>query len=246
MFNIYKASVLRLIKNLPFIIGCLIAIGATYFITDTGLKLEFIENLSHEERMFFASAAMALYFSFFTTIFVPVEYADGVIRNRIISGFSQKQIYFAHLFTQYTAVLIMHVFYLAGGLLGGARFTGKGMLKVLVFFISLLAYVTITNLIAFRVKKVIVSTIITMVMFNGCFNLVMFGNVILSFVLDDKYFKVGEIIYNLNILGQWFSNTRYAESFVNPGSGIQLIESASILILIAILRSIGLKKRELK
>jgi len=246
MFNIYKGNLIRLVKNFLFVLGCILALVITYFITVGKFPLEFLQNGTPEDRMFFASAAMVLYYSFFTTIFVTAEYHDGIIRNRIIAGFSQTGVYVASLLAQYSAVLIMYAVYMLGGLLGGAKFDAALLSKLGIFLLSLIGYVTVTNAVAFRVKNVIFSTIITMMLFYASFNAVMFGNAILNFILDEKYLELGKAVYNVHSLGQWFTLTPFSYNFTNPGTGVLLALSVGVIIIAFLLPIIGLKRRELK
>ena len=245
MFNIYKGNLIRLVKNFLFIGGCILAFAITFTIASGRFPIDFLQAGTPEDRTFFASAAMVLYFSFFTTIFVSVEYQDGIIRNRIISGFSQIEIYVASLFAQYSAVIIMYAAYLLGGVLGGARFNLHFLKLLGIFLLSLLAYVTVTNAIAFRIKKVVFSTILTMMLFNACFNMVMFGNAILNFMENETALKIGKIIYNIHSLGQWFSMTPFSLDYTNPGYGVMIVLSCLVIIPAFSLPLIGLKKREL-
>lgn len=246
MFNIYKGNLIRLVKNYLFTGGCILALVITFLITAGKFPLEFLKDGLPEDRMFFASVAMVLYYSFFTTIFISVEYHDGIIRNRVIAGFSQIDVYAASLITQYSAVIIMTAFYLLGGLLGGAKFNADLWTKNGIYLLSLLGYVTVTNAIAFRLKKVVISTILTMMLFNMCFNCVMFGNAILSFMENETALKIGKIIYNIHSLGQWFSLTPFSFDFTNPGFGVMIALSCGVILIASILPMIGLKKRELK
>ncbi len=246
MFNIYKGNLLRLVKNFLFVLGCILALVITFCITSGRFPLEFLQNGKPEDRMFFASAAMVLYYSFFTTIFVTAEYHDGIIRNRIIAGFSQTDVYVASALSQYSAVLIMFAVYMLGGLLGGAKYDAALLSRLGIFLLSLLGYVTVTNAVAFRVKNVIFSTIITMMLFYASFNAVMFGNAILNFILDEKYLEIGKAVYNIHALGQWFTLTPFSFNFTNPGTGVLLALSGGVIIIAFVLPIIGLKKRELK
>ena len=246
MFNIYKGNLIRLVKNYLFIGGCILAFGITFLIAAGKFPLDFLQNGLPQDRMFFASAAMVLYFSFFSTIFISVEYHDGIIRNRVIAGFSQTNVYAASLLAQYSAVLIMTAFYLLGGLLGGVKFNVSLWTKIGIFILSLIGYVTVTNAIAFRLKKVVLSTILTMMLFNMCFNSVMFGNAILSFMENETALKIGKIIYNIHSLGQWFSLTPFSFDFTNPGFGVMAALSVGVIVIASTLPMIGLKKRELK
>ena len=138
MFNIYKGNLVRLVKNFLFVLGCILALVITYLITSGKFPLDFLKTGKPEDNMFFASAAMVLYYSFFTTIFVTAEYHDGIIRNRIIAGFSQGNVYVASLLAQYSAVLIMFAVYMLGGLLGGAKFDAHNLARIGIFLISLI------------------------------------------------------------------------------------------------------------
>ena len=121
MFNLYKANLRRLIANIYFIGGCAIALAVTFSFSKNIMSMAFLGGRSAEVRMFFVSAAMIVFFTLVVPIFTNMEYSDGTIRNKIIAGHSQRNVYLSYLFAYFTQAVIMWSVYMAAGFLGGAK-----------------------------------------------------------------------------------------------------------------------------
>ncbi len=244
MKNLYKATMYRIFKNIYFIGGCVIALVVTLAITGGFYTFPFLMEKNEEIRMVFVGAAMVLFFSMFPPLFINPDYADGCIRNRIIAGYSQKQVYVSHVLAQLSAMAIMFLCYLTGGIIGGASLNASSTPAILILFVGVMAYTVLTATAAFRLRKIITSMLTTMILFNLCFNMLLFGNAILS-MLKDTAFRIGEVIYNINVLGQWFSLTGFADDGVNPGAGIQILLSLIVIVAALVWGMSGLDKRDL-
>ena len=125
MKNIYKAGMHRILKNWIFIGGCIIALVATFGFTANliGMTGRF-ENMGPERRMIFMSIAMMGFYTIFVPLYTNAEYRDGTIRNKLIAGFSQKDVYLGTLFSHITALGIMTLCYLIAGIATGAAAFG--------------------------------------------------------------------------------------------------------------------------
>ena len=246
MIHLYKSLMFRTVKNLYYRIGCLIALVVTAAASMGIIELPFPGLKTAADRMFFVSAAMVLYFTVFTPLFLNAEYTDGYIRNRIIAGYSQRQIFTGYVLSQMSAAVLMYVFYLIGGLIGGSGLDRNVIYALLVMFFALLAYTAVVSAIAFRCRKTVVLMVISIMLFNMCFNCVMFGNAIMMLMSDKPAVKVGAICYNINALGQWFCLTGLADDYVNPGAQVQILLSLAVTAAAYIVANIGLSKRDLR
>ena len=247
MIHLYKSLMFRTVKNLYYWIGCLIALVVTAAVSMGIIELSSFPGLkTAADRMFFVSAAMVLYFTVFTPLFLNAEYTDGYIRNRIIAGYSQRQIFTGYVLSQMSAAVLMYVLYLIGGLIGGAGFDGNVICALLVMLFALLAYTAVVSAIAFRCRNTVVLMVISIMLFNMCFNCVMFGNAIMMLMSDSPAVKVGAICYNINVLGQWFCLTGLADDYVNPGAAVQILLSLAVTAAVYIFANLGLSKRDLQ
>lgn len=244
MNNLYKANSSRLFHNLLYIAGCLIAIVATAYFTAGNVHNSYFDKMGEESRMLFISAAMIAFFTIFVPIFTNPEYTDGSIRNKIVLGYTQKQIYLSYLFSHFTAAFVMWLFYMAGGIIGGARPTGKTLIANFVILFAVFSYISFLLIISLRLKKMVVVAILSILALNVSYTSVMFGNALLT-ITEGTSRKIGAIIYNISSLGQWFSNSGFADDFTNPGLHIQLIISLVIILLTTAIGTLAINKRDL-
>lgn len=247
MINLYKANIKRITKNFIFIGGCIIAFLATFAFTANLMRMTGrFEEMGPDRRMFFISIAMMVFSTIFVPLYTNMEYRFGVIRNKIAAGYSQKQVYFSQLLGHITAMAIMMVCYLLGGILGGARDFGKMFVLNSVLFFALCGYIGVMMLISFRILKVVALSIAAFLILNVCYTGTMIGNALLSFVLKGVAKQVGVIIYNMTAFGQWISGTGFSDDFVNPGRPQQIVISIAVLLLTIFFATLGLEKRDLQ
>ena len=248
MLRLYKAYMARFLQNVFFLGGCVIALVVTFAVTSNRIVFPFLEDLDPSRRMFFVTAAMVAFFTIFVPVFSNMEYTDGVIRNKMIPGFSQKQIFFSQYLSYVSLALIMWLCYLIGGIAGGANPFGEYLTANLVFLVALMSFISVVLMLSFRVTKTVVIIIIAGMMFSASFNMVLFGNLILM-IASDSGNAVAELIaaliYNVNTLGQWFALSGFADDYANPGTPLQILLSLMVILLMTVLGTLGLKKRDL-
>lgn len=244
MTNLYKANTKRLFHNLLYIAGCVIAIVATALFTAGMMHNSYFDRLGEETRMLFISAAMVAFFTIFVPIFTNPEYADGCIRNKIVMGYTQKQIYMTYLLSHFTAAFVMWLFYMAGGIIGGARLNVKTLLINIVILFAVFSYISLLLIISLRLKKMVTVVILSILVLNVNYTCVMFGNALLTRTKGTSR-KIGAIIYNIPSLGQWFSHSGFADDFTNPGMLIQLNISLIIILVTTLLGTLAINKRDL-
>ncbi len=244
MFNLYKANMARLFKKGFYIFGLVVALVVTYVFTSNTVELSFLAAASPVARMTFVSAAMVAFFTIFVPVFTNSEYTDGVIRNKMIAGRSQKEIYVSHLLTEFTAAVIMWVCYIVGGVIGGAKLDSNYIIANIVILIALFNYIATVLVVAFRLKKMVPVIILEAMIFNICFNSILMGNLVLM-VTKDTTQKVMAWLYNISALGQWFTFTGFAAEEADPGVGAQILISFIIILLMTLVGTFRLNKRDL-
>jgi hypothetical protein len=250
MINIFKANLHRLFKNIYFIGGCLIALAVTYGFSSRTLSFGPFRSLNGGQIMFFVSAAMVLFFTVYAPISICSSFSEGFIRNRIISGYTQKEDYLAHVLALEVAVVVMHVFYFVGGVIGvvksGDPLSTIPVLNIILMLIAVFGYTALIASISYRFKNMIAGVVAGMLIFNFAYSFVMFGNFFLMISAGKPSFKIAAFVYNINVLGQWFANTPYVDNGVNTGAPMQVISSIAVLALSVFIGCIGLEKRDLK
>ena len=247
MKNIYRANMYRILKNWIYILGCIIAIVATFVFTANTIGVsERFEKMGCDGRMIFISLAMMAYFTIFVPLNTNAEYRDGTIRNKLVAGLSQKEIYLGILFSHITSLAIMEACYFIAGIVGGAKISVDLLTKSFIMFLSIAAYISVLEMIAMRVKKTVLVAILAFLILYLTDNIVMIGNFLLAFVLKGKSFVIGRIIYNISTMGQWINMIGMADKRNNPGYGVLIIISLSIILISVLLGTLGINKRDLK
>ena len=229
MKNLYITNMRKLVKSKFYIAGLIIALVATFlFVADMLGFGGIFDSMTKAERMHFIGAAIVAFFTIYTPLFVCEEYTEGSIKNKIISGFTQKKIFLGGLLTQISALFIMWLVYIVSGIAAGARPGGNQIGSSIITLIAMFAYVTLIYSISFRLSKPIRSTILSFIILNVSFNMITFGNLMIM-VFKGAALKIASVIYNICVLGQWFVYTGLGDPEANPGAVIQLLISIMIV-----------------
>ena len=245
MKNIYITNMRKLIMSKLYIAGLIIAVVVTYLFTNSGLRLGgIIDNMTPTGRMFFISAAIVAFFTIYTPLFVCEEYTEGSIKNKLIAGFTQKQIFGAGILTQISAAAVMWVLHIVSGIMGGARPDGQCCVEMLIVFLAMIGYVAVIYTLSFRMAKPIRSTIFSFLLLNVCFNMVTFGNLLIM-ISEGIALKIAAVVYNIGVLGQWFVYSGMADDSANPGAVVQVIISVCIIVLSVLVGISRLDKRDI-
>lgn len=247
MKNIYISGIYRILKNRIFILGCILAFVITLVFTANlmGMTGRF-ERMGCAGRMIFINIAMMAFFTIFVPLYTNEEYRDGTIRNKLVAGFSQKQVYLGILFSHITALLGMTVCYFLAGVIGGAKISTELAITTVILFFAMCGYISVMEFVAMRVQKTVLVAICAFVILNLAYNIVMIGNFFLAFILKGTAYTIGRIIYNASVFGQWLIQAGFADPQTNPGNINQLIISVLIVVISILLGCIGLNKRDLK
>lgn len=246
MKSLYLANFRRLSKSVFYILGLLIAFAATFLFTNETIQFEgLFSQMSPAGRTCFISICIIAFFTIYTPISICSEYSEGIIRNKIISGYSQKQIYFSGLFIQYKAVFIMWIANILGGVAGGARPSGSISGYMLILLIAMMSYTTLIYSISFKLQKPIRSVIASFLLINLCINAVLAGNFIIM-ISKGMALKIAAICYNINVMGQWMTKTGLTDPEADPGSIAQILISCAVIALSVLIGTAKLEKRDIQ
>ncbi len=243
MSRLLKLNMARLARQLYFVAGCVLAFGMTLMFSIYGSQTEGFRVKNINDSMILISVALLVFFSTFSILFINVEYSDGVIRNKIIAGFSQKQVYVSHLLCQYAAVLIMILCWFAGGMAAGARLTSELVEYIFIFAAFSLSYVSILVLMGMRIQKKTRAGVFGIVLIYVLFNAMLVGNAIVAFT-DGILHKIALVVYHLSPLGTWFSRSYVGREYRLPLVSELLIHTAWI-VLLYLLGTAKINKRSL-
>ncbi|SEQ91133.1 hypothetical protein SAMN02910369_02672 [Lachnospiraceae bacterium NE2001] len=245
MKSLYITNMRRLGKSILYILGLLIAFGVTFAFTNETVGLgKIIVNMPIMVRPLFISIAIIAFFTIYTPLVVCSEYSEGIFRNKMISGFSQKQIYFSGLLSQLSAATIMWMTNVVAGVVAGAGLSGTLMINSVVLLVGMLGYTTLVYSIAFRLRKPVRTIIISYLLLNMCLNTVLAGNFIIM-ITEGIYNKIASLCYNINVMGQWCINTGYADPEADPGRMVQLLLTAVVIAVSIALSTMKLEKRDI-
>ncbi|MBQ1371582.1 MAG: hypothetical protein IIY70_01500 [Oscillospiraceae bacterium] len=243
MKNLYRSNMWRLSKNPLFTGGMAIAFLATLAFTSNWIwRTERFTRIEHDERMFFISVAMMGFFTVFVPCFTKSEFDDGVIRNKIVAGYSMKQVFYSHLLTHFSVLVLMDAIYLIAGILGGARVHGTMLLKNVVFLFAMCGYVSALVFLAIRLKMTGASLLLLLTCYFSWIGM----NWLIGFVLNGSAPAIVVTIYNVNALGQWNTNTCFGDGIANPGYAAQLAISVEVSLVMILFSTIRVNKSKIK
>lgn len=243
MIQLLKANCKRLFQHIYFLIGCVIATVVTALFAIFGNDYTIFQMDTSNEAMIFISAAILVFFATFSPLFVHVEFSDGVIRNKLIAGHTQKDVYLAQLLTQFIASLVMFACWILGGLIGGARLNGELVSFIVIMLLNVWAFISLLTLCSMLIKKKVVLAI-GVFFFYIYVNAFLIGNAIVSFS-NGIVHKVATIIYHMIPTGQWFSYTSYCDPAFRLGVMGEITISALVIIVFFLLGTLRINKREI-
>lgn len=244
MIKLIKANLKRLFRNGYYIAGCVLAAVITAFFCADGQIFSVLRMSKTNDYMIFISAGVLAFFSTFTTLFINTEYNDGVIRNKLIAGHSQKEVYIAHLITQVIASLIMILCWFAGGVAGGASVNARLLQYIIIMIFYNLGYISILTALGMHIRKKILSSMTGVVILHVLMNGFLIGNAVVSFT-EGIVSEILRIIYHISPLGQWFANTCYGVD-VKQSIGVELLMSTIVMIVMYLLGTRKINQREIK
>ncbi len=187
MNKLFGAGFTRLRKNKLFWLLTIFSIGLALFMIYTGYSdMKAYGGVIETEQIMFNYSTMAgVVIAVFTSLFLGVEYSDGTIRNKIITGHKRSDIYLSNLLITSAAALFSYVlFIVTAAIIGIPLFGGITMSvsKLLMtfgcIFAAIIAYSGIFTFIAMMISNKAVSAIVSIMLAFGmlmvaltCFNI---------------------------------------------------------------------------
>ncbi len=244
MKNLVKIGLIRLSKNLYYILGCILAVVITYWVIVTRP----IPQLMRHDVLDVAillSAAITAYFSAFVGLFIGNENEDGILRNKVMVGHTQPQAYFSSYITFIVALVGMMVCWLLGAFAAGLTISSRLVIYILISFLSNAAYIAVVQAIVFRFKKQVVGIMAGIGLLYVLLTSILMGN--FFYMITDRQVvmqKIVTVFYNVSALGQCFARTVLSD----PGlanTGIQISVSVIVFLAATFLGTLGLGKRDI-
>ena len=245
MKNLIKIGLIRLYKNLFYLVGCILAFAITYWFLVTR-PIPQLADYSEESVAILLSGAIVAFFSMFIGIFLGSETEDGILRNKVMAGHTQNSVYVCHYITFLIALIGMMFFWLLGAIVGGTKVTTGFIGYIVIAFLYNAAFIAVIQAIVFHMKKMVTGIICSLAIFYFLVSGVLLGNFVYMVLSETKpaAAKLFSVIYNMSAVGQCFSRTAMADSELSS-TGIQVPTSLGLIILALFLGTLRLKKREI-
>lgn len=176
MIKLLNAGFTRLRKNRLFWILTAFSIGLALLMVYAKYNdmRNYGDTIEAEQLMLNYATIIGVVISIFTSLFLGVEYSDGVIRNKIIVGHKRIQIYLSNfVITTATSLFSYVVFIIVISFLGiplfGAITIPISKLLILLgcIFVTVVAYSSIFTFIAMAVQNKAVTAIISILLAFG-------------------------------------------------------------------------------
>lgn len=119
MSRLFLSEIGRMTKSAIFWICAAAVLAASLFIMKMGsVAVQNGRAVTLEEYFFYLGPVIPLFFSVFISMFMGTEHSDGTVRNKLIVGYSRKQIYLAYYLAGLTGTGILTALWFLGGLTG--------------------------------------------------------------------------------------------------------------------------------
>lgn len=243
MKKLIKMDFLRLQKSALLLVCDILAMIITWWF----VKNKPIPQLADEDintLAILASAGITFFFSIFTGILFGSEREEGILRNKIMAGHSQKEIFFSQYIVLLVAMGEMTCFWFIGALAGGARIDGQFFLYVVVSLVFNSAFIALVQAICFRAKKQVTGVVVSLAVFyffsfgiliENFLYMITEGNPVPQFIIA--------VIYNISAVGQCFARTTLAD----PGLAntvLQLVVSLAVMGVALFAGTVNIAKRD--
>lgn len=200
MNKLLSAGFMRLRKNKLFWTLILFSIGLSLFMICTRYSdmKTYDDVIEIEQLLLNYSTIIGIVVAIFTSLFLGVEYSDGTIRNKIISGHKRIHIYLSNLFITTITSLFSYVLFIAVvSLIGIPLFGGitmsiskLGMLLGCIF-VTVIAYSGIFTFIAISISNKAITAIVSIML---AFGLMMAALTCLNIVQTPEYVQSASMI----------------------------------------------------
>ncbi len=253
MEKLVKANIVRLFKNKFLYVCFIIAVCTTFIVTKGDMEIIKLHSLTQSNCMMVVSGAIFGFLSIFVPIFEGVEYRNGVIRNKIIMGYSQKEVYFAHLIVNAVTILAIELLWFIAGVASGAKPGAELLVGALSLFFSCMAYAALVTFVLMRSRNTVVTIIISSILFYVSLMACLMTNFIATHVTGGLK-SVSVLLENVNPVGQWFTHTIMCNDYyagagnelISYGIVPQLVLAVLVIALFTVLGTFKIENRNLK
>lgn len=231
MKNLVKIGVTRLYKNIFYIVCCALAFLITEWFVSVG-PIPQLAKYGAATNAIVVSAGIIFFFALFTGMFFGGERESGILRNQVMAGYSQKEIFFGRYITLLIALAVMNLSWILGAVVGGTKIDA-GMLEYIgIEFLYNAAAIAVILAICSRAKKQTNGIVISLGIAYLCVTGVLIGNYIYSITCDisKTVCTIVAYIYNLSPVGQCFARSGIADEGIDA-LWIQLLASLTVLVL---------------
>lgn len=274
MIRLLNAGFIRLRKNKLFWLFSIFSIGLALFMVYKGHSdiKKYGDIIEVEQLMLNYSTIIGIVMAIFTSLFLGVEYSDGVIRSKISIGHKRANIYLSNLLiitvtSLFSYILFLGIVVIIGMPLFGGITIEFSMLLMLLgcVFATVIAYSSIFTFLAMVISNKTITAIVSILLAFGmmmialiCFNIletpktiqevsIVNGETKVEEVSNSKYpseekKKVCQILLDINPAGQMFQIV--GRSTIN----LKVLPIYSLVILVVFTGGglILFKKKELK
>ncbi len=274
MINLLNAGFTRLRKNKLFWILNTFILALALFMIYTrynDMKL-YNEAIEVEQIMFNYSTIVGIVISIFTSLFLGVEYSDGIIRNKINIGHKRINVYLSNLIIVSLTSLFSYILFMLIVAAIGIPLFGNFTMKISSFFATIgcilattIAYSSIFTFIAMMISNKSITAVVSILLAFGlmmiamtCFNIILApeyvesasivnGETKIEKMPNPKYpsetkKKIYQFLLDINPAGQMFQ----LAGRTSPNIKILPIYSLSIIIIFTGTGLFLFKKKELK
>ena len=197
MIKLLDAGFTRLKKNKLFWVLSIFAISLALFImyAQYNEMIKFNVKVEIGQLMIYYSTIIGIVISIFTSLFLGVEYSDGVIRNKINIGHKRINIYLSNLIIISITSIFFYILFIVTLAIIGIPLFGIGTMPLTDILISLgcilasvVAYSSIFTFIAMIISN---RTIIAITSIILAFGIIMAATICLNVLQTPEYIQMG-------------------------------------------------------
>ncbi len=214
MIKLLDAGFTRLRKNKLFWLLTIFSVGLALFMIYTQYSdmKKYGETIEVYQLMLNYSTIIGIVISIFTSLFLGVEYSDGVIRNKITIGHKRTNIYLSNLIITTITSLFSYILFIIViasigiPLFGTIKIPISELLKLIgCIFVAIVAYSSIFTFIAMMISNKTVSAITSIML---AFGLMMTALVCLNILTAKEYIQSASMV-NGEMKFEKVKNPRY-------------------------------------
>ena len=253
MEKLVKANLLRLVKYGFFWFCMLVAVILTYVATDgSSLAMVQLHNLTPNECMLTVGGAVFGFLAIFLPVWQGAEFTGGVIRNKLIMGYSQKEIYLAHLITSVIIIAFTDLIWIVTGVSSGASVNAALTGSIAVILFSQLSFASLLTWVMMRSRNMILTAMLGVMFFYVSFFAGLITNALSAYQGDMIVGKTAVFLENVNPVGQWFTqsllcNDRFADAetgFISYGVPVQILLAVAVIALSTVLGLMKINEKD--